>query len=139
MRWNTSAPIAGSQATTDGVTPVTLASFNVANGQDHNGLVVGPPLNDCMVHVQALLLGVQGANRVRLYVERSFGINNNALSALDPAVLTPLPNFASVALAAAVPTLEASTTFIRARATGVAATTIVWSGYLWLFTSEIGG
>lgn len=138
MRWNTAAPIVGTIVSPD-ANPITVQSFDVANGQNKDGVVSGPILNDCIFHVQALLLGQQGSNRVRLYAERSFSVAAGVLAALDLALLAPLANFASAQLSTCAITLDNSGTAVRLRPSGVIATSITWTGYLWLFTGEISG
>lgn len=137
-RWNTAAPIGGTVNTVDGST-VSVCSLNLANGQDQNGNQVGFALDNVMVHFKALLLGRSGANRVRLYCERSFSREGGVSSSLDNTILSPLTNFASAALAAAAIVLDNSGDVVRLRATGVLATSITWTGYLWILTGEFGG
>lgn len=136
-RWhNTGGPIADTVTTND-ATPTNVITFDLSNGNDHRGGNQGiPALDNTLVHAQLLLLGRSGSNRVRLYAERSFAITSGVLSAVDAAPITPLTNFLSAALSTAALTLDANGTTIRARATGVAATTIVWTGWLWLFSGE---
>lgn len=106
-----------STSTTDGSTNTTVASFDTT-GYDN-----------CTIFVNAKIVGRDTSTKdgVAMVVARSFTIASGTLAANGSGLTNVLAPIGVTALTAAVPTLDVSSSTIRVRMIGVAATTIEWA------------
>lgn len=119
----------GGIVTTDG-TVTTIVSFDPTTE-------LPVPFANAGLHVEGVLIAKDGSNNVAsVRVARGFKIIAGALSALGTQASVVAVGIGDAGLATIAATLDAQSTVIRLRATGIAATTITWSGFIWLSSGE---
>jgi len=122
----------GKQVATADATPTTVASIDVS------ALGVGVPVANATIWVEGRLYAVSGSNFGFCKIGQTFKVSGGALSAIG--ALQVFTSGAAGALigdaglATASGTFDASGSSVRLRAVGIAATNIVWDGYLDLST-----
>lgn len=114
--------------TTDAVTVTTITSWTPAS---HS-----PVINNCIVSVAGQLIGKDGSNNaVSIKANATFSIISGTVTLLG-SQSSIFAAQGSAGLSTAVLTLDTSSNVIRLRATGVAATTIAWTGWLWVLSTS---
>lgn len=121
----------GSVQTTD-ATATTVVSYDLSSAAASPS---GVAWNNCAVSARCVISGRQSSNIVAGEIIAAFERTTGTLAAVGAAGGTGTLN-KSAALDTATVTIDASGNLIRVRVTGVAATTIDWSAYLYLTLNE---
>jgi hypothetical protein len=95
-----------------------------------------PAINNCIVSVTGKVVGKSSVNAgVSIEAQATFSIIAGTVTLLGSQTST-LAAQGSAALTASTITIDASANIIRIRVTGIAATTINWTGYYDIKSSE---
>jgi hypothetical protein len=95
-----------------------------------------PVVNNCIVSVAGTIVGKSSANGgVTISANATFSIVSGTVTLLGSQT-TVLAAQGSAALTSSAITIDASSNIIRLRITGIAATTINWTGYLDVKSTE---
>jgi len=115
--------------------PVTTTDATITNVLTFDPVALG--INNCIIRVEGVLIGKDGSNNgTTCRIGGTFGAISGTVTLRGSAVVL----FASIgdtAISVSVGTLDASSNIIRLRITGVALTTITWTGWLEIWTGEI--
>ena len=131
IRFHTAARVGTVQ--TLGNTPATVVEYDLSN----SALPLGA-FDNQQICATALVLAYtsSAANQARMSRQRSFSRISATLTELDVATVVLGTDLLLGTLAPVLSILDASGDSIRVRVTGVAATTIQWTGFLWLYGSN---
>lgn len=123
------APKVGIVQTVGAVTS-TVVQYDLSSATEALGA-----MDDKQITANCRLLGRQGGNVFRADRLSTFTRISGTVAQID----TPVQlgqDLISAALSGSAITLDFTGNVVRVRALGVAALTINWTGYLWLFTSD---
>jgi hypothetical protein len=126
MNW-----LSGVVQTTD-ATQTTLFSYDLSSASASG---TGAAWNDCTVQVMLMVTGKSGTNHLGGELLATFKRNSGTLAIVGAAAGIGTLQ-ADAALATASVSIDASGNIIRVRVTGVAATTIDWSGNLQMWFNQ---
>ncbi len=118
--------------------PIATADGNVATVFTYDPATELPVVvNNAGLHLEAVLIARDSSNNVAsLRMARAFKTLGGTLTALGTQASVIAVGIGDVALATIAGTLDANANIIRVRATGIAATNITWTGFMWLCASE---
>lgn len=123
------APFSGATVQTTNATLTTIMQVDIS------AILGVPAINDAGVFVQGLLIGKSGNNVAQIVNCAAFKRLSGTLSMIGT-LGSPIFSAQDVALATTALTLDNNGNNIRLRANGVAATTIIWTPYIWLYSGE---
>lgn len=138
---NPSATAAGTANTTDGTTATTIASFDISTLTNSNiPITVQAVANGIITSVtnqnnSGMAMVIRGFKQVSSTI--SAIVNLTVMGGLGGTVVSnQAPLVGDSGITTATVTIDFSGTVIRLRVIGIAATSITWSGALWITSGE---
>jgi hypothetical protein len=135
-RMYTNCAITGNITTTN-ATPSVICSFDLANPLGN----VATPINNTAIYVEGIVCAqISGSAYGSAKIAKSFKIVSGSVTSLFAQQSLVAGSggllLGDVGITTALGTIDNNSTLIRLNATGILATTILWTGYLWIYTCE---
>lgn len=135
-RMYTNCAVVGNVTTTN-ATPTVICTFDLANPLGNNAT----PINNTAIYAEGVVCAqISGTAYGSAKIARSFKIVSSTMTSLfaQQSLVAGTGGLlmGDLTITTALGTIDSAGTLIRLNATGILATTILWTGYLWIYTCE---